>query len=86
MNVSKWIALVAIAGTVFTVGWRVALAQNGQCNNQVNMAHAMEALRSARGYLDHAEHNKGGWRDRAISSTDTALKETDIGCAYANTH
>ena len=86
MNFSKWIALGAIAGTVLMVGWRVAHAQAGQCNNQVNMAHAVETLRAARGYLDHAEHDKGGWRVKAIESTDTAIKEAETGCAYANTH
>lgn len=86
MNVSKWIALAAIAGTVVTVGYRAARAQAGTCNNQPNMAHALGGLRSARGYLDRAEHDKGGWRVKAIESTDTAIRETEQGCAYADTH
>jgi hypothetical protein len=86
MNVSKWIALAAIAGTVVTVGYRAARAQAGACNNQPNMGHALATLKSARGYLDRAEHDKGGWRVKAIESTDTAIRETEQGCAYADTH
>ena len=86
MNVSKWIALAAIAGMGTTVGYRAARAQAGACGNQPNMEHALGALRGARGYLDRAEHDKGGWRGKAIESTDTAIHETEKGCAYADTH
>ena len=86
MNVSKWIALAAIAGTVVTVGYRAAHAQAAACNNQPNMGHALGALKSARAYLDRAEHDKGGWRAKAIESVDTAIHETEKGCAYADTH
>jgi hypothetical protein len=86
MNVSKWIALIAIASTVVTAGYRLARAQAGACGNQPNMAHAESALRNARGYLDRAEHDKGGWRAKAIEATDTAIRETAQGCSYADTH
>jgi hypothetical protein len=86
MNVSKWTALAAIAATVVTVGYRAAHAQAAACNNQPNMGHALGALKSARGYLDRAEHDKGGWRAKAIESADTAIRETEKGCAYADTH
>ena len=43
-------------------------------------------LKDARASLDRAEHNKGGWRDRAIGATDTAIQEVTNGCSYADTH
>ena len=54
------------------------------CGNQPNMAAALAYLREARQYLDRAEHNKGGWRDAAIRSTETAMYETARGCEFAN--
>jgi hypothetical protein len=56
------------------------------CGNQPNMQAALNGLRDARGWLDRAEHNKGGWRDRAIAATDTAIRETERGCGFADTH
>lgn len=85
MNIWKPIALCAIGAFVTSVGVQVALA-GGECHNQPNMQAALEHLRQARAALDRAEHNKGGWRDRAIQSTDTALRETQNGCGFADTH
>jgi hypothetical protein len=85
MNIWKPIALCAVGAFVVSVGAQVALAE-GACRNQPNMQAALEHLRQARAALDRAEHNKGGWRDRAISSTETALREVNAGCAFADTH
>lgn len=84
MNIWKPIALCAISAFVISVGVQVALAD--ACRNQPHMQAAMDHLRQARGELDRAEHNKGGWRDRAIQATDNALRETNSGCAFADTH
>jgi hypothetical protein len=85
MNIQKTIALCAIAATVVTVGYRAAHAQGAAaCNNQPNMAGALASFRAARGSLDHAEHDKGGWRVKAIEATDNAIKETERGCAFAD--
>ena len=85
MNIPKTIALRAIAGTVIIVGYSAAHAQGaGQCNNQINMANALNSLRSGRAALDKAEHDKGGWRVKAIEASDNAIKETERGCAFAN--
>ena len=54
------------------------------CNNQPNMAGAIANLREARQWLDKAEHNKGGWRDNAIRSSETAIQETERGCQSAD--
>jgi hypothetical protein len=56
------------------------------CNNQPNMSAALGELRAARGSLDKAEHDKGGWRVKAIEATETATRETERGCAFADTH
>ena len=85
MNIWKPIALVAVAGFVVSVGTQIAQAE-GACHNQGNMAAAVDHLRQARGALDRAEHNKGGWRDRAIQATDNAIRETQKGCDFADTH
>ena len=84
MNVWKIVALGFIAATVMTVGYGVANAQAVQCNNQPNMAGALNELRTARAELERAAENKGGWRVRAIQWTETAMRETERGCAFAN--
>ena len=85
MNVWKPIALSAIGALVIAVGGQVALAE-GACHNQPNMQAALEHFRQARAALDRAEHNKGGWRDRAIQAADNGIRETTAGCGYADTH
>ena len=85
MNLWKPIALLSIAGLVFSVTAPKAFA-GGACHDQPNMTAALEHLRGARASLDKAEHNKGGWRVAAIEATDKAISETDRGCAFADTH
>jgi hypothetical protein len=50
------------------------------------MAAAVTSLFAARDSLNKAEHNKGGWRDRAIGAVNTAIAETRAGCDVANDH
>ena len=50
---------------------------------QPHMRRALEHLRAARAELQAAEHNKGGWRLRAIEHTDRAIAETERGAAFA---
>jgi hypothetical protein len=50
------------------------------------MTAAQQSLRAAATSLGKAEHNKGGWRDRALTATNNAIHETETGCAYADTH
>jgi hypothetical protein len=85
MNVWKPVALCAIGALALSVGTQVALA-GGECRNQKNMQEALDHFRQARAALDRAEHNKGGWRERAIQAADGAIRETNAGCAYADTH
>jgi hypothetical protein len=85
MNLWKIVALGFIAATVMTVGYRAASAQGAAaCNNQPNMAGALGELRNARAELERAVDNKGGWRVGAIQQTETAIRETERGCAFAN--
>jgi hypothetical protein len=44
---------------------------------------ALHHLREARAHLERAEHNKGGWRIRAIENVDRAIRETENGMAVA---
>jgi hypothetical protein len=50
------------------------------------MLAAVRSLYSARESLGKAEHNKGGWRVRALEATEKAIKETENGCAFADSH
>jgi hypothetical protein len=88
MNVWKPIAIVTTTALVASIGWQTAQAQSnaGDCHNQGNMAAALHGFRAARASLDRAEHNKGGWRDRAIKAADAAIHETENGCAFADSH
>jgi hypothetical protein len=88
MNVWKPIAVLATAALVASVGMQVASAQAniGNCHNQGNMLAAAKSLYAARDSLKVAEHNKGGWRDRAMGATSTAISETEKGCAFADSH
>jgi hypothetical protein len=49
--------------------------------DQPHMRRALEHLRAARAELQSAEHDKGGWRLRAIENTDRAIHETERGMA-----
>ena len=88
MNVWKPLAICTTVALVASIGYQTAQAQSniGNCKNQPNMLAAAKALYTARDALNTAEHNKGGWRDRAITATGNAIKETENGCASADIH
>ena len=50
---------------------------------QPHMDRALENLRAARAELQAAEHNKGGWRVRALENVERAIRETERGIAFA---
>ena len=56
-----------------------AVGVNTMRADQPHMRRALEHLRAARAELQSAEHNKGGWRLRAIANTDRAIHETEAG-------
>ena len=84
MNIQKLITLGATAATIIVVGYHAANAQGpDSCHGRTNMHGALNDLRFARASLERAEHNKGGWRDRAIAHTNEAIGETERACAAA---
>ena len=93
MNLWKPVALLSIAGLVSSVGLQLAAAAPadartevgaGVCHDQPHMAAAVASLKEARAQLEKAEHNKGGWRVKAIEATNAAIVEADKGCAFAD--
>jgi len=90
MNFWKPLALASTAALVVLVGYQAANAGNAQtaqpsvAGAQPNMEAALAHLRDARASLDKAEHNKGGWRVKAVESTEIAIKETQRGMAFAD--
>jgi hypothetical protein len=74
---------------VLVVGYQAAAAKpadpspNGVAGDYRRMRAAMENLRSAREHLLNSEHNHGGWRERAIESTDRAIHETEEAIRWA---
>lgn len=95
MNFWKPIALTLAVGLVASIGMQNASAKSadasqptltGECHDQPNMAKATHDLSAALDSLTKAEHNKGGWRDRAIDLVKKAQAETQAGCAVANVH
>ena len=91
MNYWKPIALTLAVGLVASIGMQTASANNagsqpsltGECHDQKNMAAALHELSSAKDSLTKAEHNKAGWRDRALDSVNKAINETTTGCTDA---
>jgi len=70
-------AALVILLSISTFGLSSAFAE------QPHMRRALEHLRAARAELQAAEHNKGGWRLRAIENTDRAIAETERGIGFA---
>jgi hypothetical protein len=51
---------------------------------QPNMQAALGALQQARASLEHAEHNKGGFRVKAIEHVDKAIEAVQRGIEVGN--
>jgi hypothetical protein len=94
MNLWKPLAITTTSLLTLVVGYQAAFANSGSnasasapeagvCHDQPNMAAALGSLRAARASLDKAEHDKGGWRAGAVTATNTAISETERGCAFA---
>ena len=61
----------------------VAMGLKSVQADQPHMQAALEHLRAARAELRMAEHNKGGWRVRAIEHVDRAINDTELGIGHA---
>ena len=91
MNTWKALALTSMASMILMLGFEVAHATPQPSlpsieGNQPHMEAALDHLQKARAELDHAEHNKGGWRDGAIQKTDGAIADVRRGIGFADTH
>jgi hypothetical protein len=71
----KTITLILLSISVLSVSSAYA--------DQPRMRRALEHLRAAKAELQAAEHNKGGWRDRAIHNVNQAIADTERGMAFA---
>ena len=60
-----------------------ALGLNSASAGQPHMKSALDHLRAAREELRAAEHNKAGWRERALENVNRAINETERGMAAA---
>lgn len=58
-----------------------AMGLNAARADQPHMRAALEHLRAARAELKMAEHDKGGWRVRAIANVERAIADTERGMA-----
>jgi len=70
-----------ILGAVLGVGTLTLTAQNERAMHP-RIAHAIEALRDARAYLQEAPHDFGGHKAEAIRATDEAIKQLNFALAY----
>ena len=68
---------VVILLSISTLGLSSAFAR------QPHMERALENLRAAHAELRMAEHDKGGWRVRALENVNRAIAETERGMAFA---
>ena len=63
-----------------------AMGLNPARADQPHMRRALEHLRAARAELQSAEHDKGGWRMRAIRNVDQAIADTERGMRFDRRH
>ena len=66
---------------ILTVG--MGLGLNSANAGQPHMRSALDHMRAAREELRMAEHNKGGWRVRALENLNRAIGETERGINVA---
>jgi hypothetical protein len=64
----------------------VAMGLNPARAEQPHMKAALDHLRAARAELKMAEHDKGGWRFRAIRNVDQAIADTERGMTFDRRH
>ena len=70
-----------ILGVLLTIGGSTVMAQNERAMHP-RIAGAIEALRDAREYLEHAPHDFGGHKADAIRATDNAIRELNLALQY----
>jgi hypothetical protein len=89
MTFWKPVALVSMSALALVVGHQAASASYSHDDPKPvagdfrRMHAALDSLRAARIHLENAEHNHGGWRERAIESTDRAIHETEAALNWS---
>jgi hypothetical protein len=89
MNVWKPLAIFSTSALVLCVSYQAAQAKAqdpspaGVNGDYRRMHAALDSLRVARDHLLNSEHDHGGWRARAIESTDRAIHETEGAINWA---
>lgn len=90
MNVWKPLAIFSTSALILVVGYQSAAAKPAEPSSSSSvegdyrrMHAALDSLRIARDHLLNAEHNHGGWRERAIESTDRAIHEVEAAIGWA---
>ena len=73
------IATVVIAGVS-------AMTLSSARADQPHMRRALDHLREAKAELQMAEHDKGGWRVRAIRNVNQAIADTERGMSFDRHH
>ena len=63
-----------------------AMGLNSARADQPHMRRALELLRDAKAELQSAEHDKGGWRVRAIRNVNQAIEDTERGMEFDRRH
>ncbi len=75
MKTMIWKRLLGLVVLTLGMQWLTACAMGGQ----PRMEDALSDLQAARASLEHAEHDKGGHRVRAIEIIDQAIAEVRMG-------
>lgn len=70
-----------ILGVVLTIGGSTLMAQPERALHP-RIARAINALRDARDYMEHAPHDFGGHKADAIRATDEAIRQLNFALAY----
>jgi len=70
-----------VLGLLLSAGIWTLAAQNERAMHP-RIARAIEALRDAREYMEHAPHDFGGHKADAIRATDEAIRQLNFALAY----
>jgi hypothetical protein len=76
----RFISGVAL-GIMLTIGGSTLVAQPERAMHP-RIARAIESLRDARDYMEHAPHDFGGHKADAIRATDEAIRQLNFALAY----
>jgi hypothetical protein len=77
---ARTIAMIVVTGAFSSILTGTAVAQY----YQENMVSARNSLQNAIGWLNKASNDKGGHKANAISLTQQAIREVNLGISYAN--